>query len=904
MSVFHGFPIRFQLSNIRVMRRLQASLCCLLLVLAGSNSHAALSGSERKAYESAGQAFQLKLWTRAEKEFADFVRDFPNSENFAKAMLLQAQAQFEQRKYGDLVELLRANFGRAGDAADQFLYWIGQAQLKSGDLVVAGQTFGRLAREYPASPFRLEAAVNEAAALAKQGQWTNVQSLLRQSDGPFRLAATQAQGSELVSRGFLLLAEAQLTLGDYPGAEVSLNRVNKDLTADLEWQRRYLLCRVLAASGRADQAAEESDGMIKAAQGAVQFGLLADSVVFRAELLEQLGRWADALATWQLNFTNAPVARQRQALSRATALAIRQNQLIEATRVLDLYLQLNQYTNAPADVAWLTLGELRLKQAVLAKTNLASGVLATNDLAAAEDCFQRVVKGFPGSTYIGKAQLGLGWCFWVQDKFAESETAFDAAAKRLPPSEDKAVALFKLADTQFVLSNYLAALENYRQVLDLVTNESAADKTLSVPASYQALRASLALTNIAGAEASMRRILEANGASNEAVGSLLLVSQAYVDARQPEMAGQLFAEFAARFPDSSLRPEVELLVARMMEQQGMWNKAEESYDIWLTTYPTNQLRPQVEFQRALAAAGAGNELAALRRLTNFVADYPEQPLAPQAQWWVADYYFNQGDYVVAELNYKLLFQTWPGSPLAYQARLMAGRSAMAVGSSKYPAAIEHFTSLTSDTNCPPELWMQAMSAYAAALMRSPPAATETNKMANLETALRVLKTLTQSPATNALLAAAFGEYAGCALQLGDYSTASNAYRHAIAYPGNSVTVRSQAKVGLAIVLEKMAQRSTNGVQLDLLAKAREEDLDVYLGSILREGEVPDSFWRKKSGLEAARLSELLQDWPQALEMYRDMLRQNLLPREELQQKIENVERSQRAQMATEEAAKS
>ena len=131
---------------------------------------------------------------------------------------------------------------------------------------------------------------------------------------------------------------------------------------------------------------------------------------------------------------------------------------------------------------------------------------------------------------------------------------------------------------------------------------------------------------------------------------------------------------------------------------------------WLKDFPTNALRPQADYALARANYQAGNETNAFVLFTNFVAQFPTNELAPLAQWWVADHYFRLGgtNYVDAERNYQMLYQNtnWQGSPLvytnlAYQARLMAGRAAM--GRQGYKDAIDHFTSLTSDTNCPLDL---------------------------------------------------------------------------------------------------------------------------------------------------------------------------------------------------------
>jgi TolA-binding protein len=880
------------------MTKLRIILLLAVLALVGARTEAALfGGGEAKAYGTAKDSYRLKAWERAEQELAEFIKEYPKSEQVAEAVWYQAQAQFEQRKYDAAVALLQARVGQAGNLTDQYLYWLGQAHFAVTNYPAAAATFAKLAGEHPTSPRRLEAAVNQAAALARLEEWTNVVTLLKRADGPFRQAELGARGTEMASRGFLLLAEAQLMLKDYPSVEVALTRVGAGLSPDLEWKRRNVLCRMLAESGRAEDAARESDGMIAAAENAVQnpnrLALIADSVVFQADLFEQLGQKDKAIVTLRRNFTNAPVARQRQALVRVAALAIQQEQVAEAMQTLEAFL--NQFTNAAAaDVAWLTLGELHLKQHVGVLKNSQTEGGAGDHLAAAADCFQKVITRYPGSLYIGKARLNLGWCFWVENKFAESELAFDTAVKRLPLSEDRAVAQFKLADAQFAQSNYVAALTNYREVLQVMTNWPAVNGALRTPASYQALRASLELTNAAGAEQAMRAILADDSASAEAISSVLLVAQAYVDADEPIEAQRLFGEFTLQFPESDLRPEVELLVARLREEQGQWAKAGVAYDAWLGRYGTNRLRAQVEFQRALAAAGAGDWTNALQRFTNFAAQYPTHELAPRAQWWVADYFYGREDFVAAEINYKELFTRWPKSELAFEAQMMAGRAA--VGRSGYDDAIEHFTSLTLNTNCPPVLWGQAMSAYGGALMRQPPKGT--NKLENLEKALTVYKELVrvagQRFPTNELTAAAMGELGNCAAQLQDYATATNAYQQALLFPGASGTIRSQARVGLAIVLEKQATPAGAPVGTELLKQARELYRDVYQGKFLSSDEVLEAFWKKKAGLEAARLSELLNEWPQAIELYRDLNRQKLLSASELELKVAGVERRKRA----------
>jgi tetratricopeptide (TPR) repeat protein len=245
--------------------------------------------------------------------------------------------------------------------------------------------------------------------------------------------------------------------------------------------------------------------------------------------------------------------------------------------------------------------------------------------------------------------------------------------------------------------------------------------------------------------------------------------------------------------------------------------------------------------------------------TNFVAQFPTHDLAPLAQYWVADHYFRLGgtNYMDAERNYKMLYQNtnWQASPLVYtnlvyQARLMAGRAAMGLPS--YTDAIDHFKTLTSDTNCPPDLNAQALFLYGSALMLQD--STDTNNpLANFQLAMNVFSQICQLYPTNEPGVLAWNEIGDCALQLTNYDAATNAYAQVFNTnaPAN-ISARSRAQIGFGIALEKKAALATGTNQTALLQLA----LDNYLAVFdTRFGE-NDPFWVKKAGLQALPLMEL------------------------------------------------
>ena len=834
--------------------RWQWLLILPVLLLAGERTFAA-SPREDRAYATAVSAFQDGMWSRAETAFTRFVQKYPKSAHLGEAVLLQAEADYKQGKLLEAIVLLTVHKPDAGDLADQYVYWIGEAQFQAGDLAAAAETFVSLPHDYPESSLRLRAVVEAAAARAQTNEWAQVVTLLEPTNSVFQRAVQMDPASDLATRGRLLLTQAKYVQKDYAGAAAVLGSLNAQvLRPELDWQRAVLLYQVRLASGDTNAALAATTNLVQIAQTEKNDELHAEGVALRADVLEQLGQKSAASAAYQeILALNAPAGQQRQAVLKMAALAVAQNQFPAAEQSLNKFL--TQFPGSPAtDVALLTLGELHLKDYALEPAE-------TNRLAEALARFGQFLGVFTNSPLAGKAYLDRGLCLWLAARAPESFADFKAAAKRLPPSEDLAVARFKMGDALFAQKDFTAALNNFQMVVDDFTNFPGVMQALGDRALYQMLRANLELTNLDGATDVMGRLLKLYPASDLAGNSLLLVGEGLADARQPAAARALFEKFVEESPASTLRPQVELAEARTYEQDQSpdWPAAIRQYESWLRDYPTNGLRPQVVYALARANFQAGNETNALGLYTNFVAQFPTHELAPLAQFWVADYYFRLGgtNYVNAERNYKMLYQNtnWQASPLVYPARLMAGRAAMGLPS--YTDAVDHFKTLTSDTNCPPDLNAQALFAYGSALMQMDSKDTN-NPLANFQDALGVFGSICQLYPTNALSALAWIEVGKCYLNLTNYDGATNACAQVINSPYANVSARSQAQIGLGLALEKKAGQTRNDTnQMDVLKLALNNYLDVFYGDNLHPGEVVDSFWVKKAGLQALPLVEAL-----------------------------------------------
>ncbi|MEI8289209.1 MAG: tetratricopeptide repeat protein [Verrucomicrobiota bacterium] len=817
-----------------------------VLLLGGGPLFAA--SREERAYAAALAAFQDKIWDRAETQFAQFARNYRQSTNVPMARLLQAQAVIKQGRFAEASTLLAANHPAAGKLADQYVRWLGEAQYGQGNFSAAAETFAGLVRNFPDSPLNLGAVIGAAAAREKLGEWSRVDELLGATNGVFARTAQLDPDNELIASGRLLLAQSQYSQKNFSGARAVLDLLNpQTLPPDQDFKRLHLLCRVKLALNDLTGAQSAAEDLRQVARRRKNAEWQAEGVALHGRVLGERKIFSEAIAVWAENLTNAvPAVKQQEAILSIALLAANQKNQADAAAALDRFVAQFPKSSA-AELALLTAGELCLR-------DFAARPAATNLLAAAQSRFDQVLGVSTNSPLAGRAFLGRGWCRWLAGATNDSLADFQSAALRLPASEDLAVAKFKVGDALFLQGDFSGATNSYHAVLEDFGGFPAVASSLGDRALYQVLRANLQLQDVDGAAAALRRLLNRFPNSELADNSLLLVGEALSDFGRPANAREVLLQFEKQFPDSPLKPEVEFVVARTFEREQNWRAAITGYGNWLKSYPTNDLLPSVKFALAQATFHAGDEAGAFRQFTAFVARFTADTNAPLAQWWVADYYFRATNfagvenYFAAETNYENIFQNpaWKNSALVYPAKLMAGRAA--VGRQGFSDAGRYFTKLIddtiNDTNCPPELGVQARFAYGAALLQT--TSSDTNN-SNLQLALNLFSQICRLCPTNEAGALAWSETGDCQLQLGDFDAATNAYAQVLNSPVAGSGLRGRAQVGVGLALEKKAA---------LLPERRtvllRQALDCYLNLIYTADEA-DPFWQKKAGLQALRL---------------------------------------------------
>ena len=391
----------------------------LTLLLAGGLRVWAASPADR-AFNAAVELFKGTFYAQAEAQLGDFCQKNPASPRLAEAVLLQAQARLELTNYAGAIELLTANQAKAGTNADQYLFWLGEAYSRKGDWRAASDTFAKLVKEQPTSSRCLEASLGEASARSALAQtepaeWQRVIGLLQETNGVFQSAARTNAASEFVPPGYLLLSEAQLAAKDYRAAEATLQPLtNRLMSPRLGWQWQYLLCRIQLADGRTNAALQGTTNLLAMAANGAQTNLLAESAAFRAGLLERLGQTNEAISAYQQNLAEGiPTEHRRQALLKIIELSLAQDNIPQATETLVNFLA--QYPDsALADLAWLTLGELRLRQcearagAIQTAPATTNAPAATNSPPVGAELLQHAGEEVPAEPVLWEGAAGSG----------------------------------------------------------------------------------------------------------------------------------------------------------------------------------------------------------------------------------------------------------------------------------------------------------------------------------------------------------------------------------------------------------------------------------------------------------------------------------------------------------------
>lgn len=782
----------------------------------------AAEGPDQVAFNAALRSFSIGAYARAAEEFTAFSSQFPDS-------------------------ALRP------EALSRALYAQGEAEAGRGDHAAAQKTFGLYLARFSGSELALHAAVRQAEALFRSAQPQEAAALLDQPEGPFRRAMSQGKPADLLWKGLMLAAEAHLSAGHWTRArEAVVAATPLAQTPTTQWDRLRLEIRILEAGRQVEPAIAAAEQLRRIAGAEGLATRRPESSALLGRLLLAAGQGARAVAPLEENLAPAvPAAFRSDALGNLSDWWVSQGLLSLARERLEAGIT-GLGDDASVAALRLRLGQIHLREHLARRgaDRVGSATAESNvSLTRAVAELERAASLNPPPEIRGPLTLNLAWCRWEEALsgnskavMAQALSGFQAALSQLPAgSPDRLVARFKAADAAAWLGDAPLALTGYLEVAAAVAERPVEREAWMPAALEQAVIAAIASTNAPAGESALRRLLELPQAAVRAGQSVLWLGSSLARQGAGELGRGLLQDYLRRFPESTVRPEVELELAMLGLHDERWADSVAELRRWLVAHPQHPGAVRAGFHLAYALSRSGDPAAAMSQFSELAAKNPTDPGTLSAQLWLAGRFFEQQDYLQAgQASAAILTNatvraargdTW------YRARLWAAEAGRKL--QNFESSAEHFRELINDKAAPAEIQSAALFHYGELLQAKPvdPGSDPLSRYRlALEAFTRVLE-FTNSP----YVAPALGMMGNCHFQLSalnpaDYTRAAELYLRAAKLPGAGIETRCRAWLGYAAVNRKVSELRSGTESGEFLERAIQAGLDVALGKVLLPGE--------------------------------------------------------------------
>ena len=800
----------FSLGRWLIIRWAVLSVCVAGLTLRAE------APPEQPQYDAALRAFQTGFYDRAAKDLDEFAAKNPNSTLKADALRIK-------------------------------LYAAAEAAAARGDFPGAALLFGNYARDFGAAELGLESAVRQAETFLQAKDFDHATGVIEQPNGLFSQALKNGKPTAWLFRGLMALAEARRQQNQTAPAQAALEKALPFAMTPVEkWDRIRLLERVLELAKQVPQAVEAATQLEALSQDPALVTRQAESVALLGGLLFQQSQPDRASSVLEKNLTpTTPIEYRRAAAFQLAKWRFGRGEVQKARELLEttLFGLANLPEVAPLR---LLLGQVLFQRyRELRGTNAAS----TESLALLDQSrsqFTQTLTNAPPEGLVGGLQLGLGWCLWEsalnavsKDRMGEAAIAFRAAAATLPMGPEQAVAKLKLADASLWRGEDAEAVTNYMAVVDGYSGIPKVQEELVPMALENAVVAAVRSTNAPAAQKAMEMLLKSERTKTVAGRSALLIGSMLERTGLGQGAKSLYESFLARFPDSSVKPDLELELAVMAVHAEPLSDGVMKIESWLNSYTNHKDLTRAEWEYAWSLARSGKHDAALARFKKLTEEHPSDKSVRAARLWLAEYFFQQQDFVLtAQACLPIVADKTLKDEAWYQAKLYIAESHGKLGNTDNSLA-ELKELLDDGVLVPVSVLGRAYFVYGDELIDSA-AGIATNRLAPWSSALTAftkLSMLTNSP----LVPAALGKMGLCQLQLAgenplNYKLAQDSFERVLTHPDADIWCRAKASLGLAEVLRKQMESKPAVEAIALRDQAINRCLDVAFGKILRPGE--------------------------------------------------------------------
>lgn len=791
----------------------------------------AASPAEVRLFRVASASFADRLFGLAERQCAEFLQLYPESEHLEQVTLVMGQAQFEQDKLAKSRETLERGLAKwpAGRFRDQYLFWLAETLSRAGDYAGAETNYTILTREHGNSDWLGRSWYGMAFAQFKQGKNQLALASLDHLEKLNVVGVLRAESDLL--RGETLLAQEKF---DEAGAVLQRVIENFPETSAFyqahfwmgeSWARRNEAAKAVDHYQVVTTAYTDRPGRLVTAAWAARAWAGIGWVYWNTGNFNQA---ADAFGD-AASLAVQPGLNRDMMMKHAESMA-------RAGRVEEAVTRFRDFLAAHKDDP----------QADLAQMSVADLLAGSQRFELALGEYQQLVATHGASPLVGRALYQAGVCAQELGRLADALPFYAEALNRTTDANLAQQALFRLGDVHYGLKQYAEAITAYQRLIGQYATTPYLDRAL-----FQLGHAYWQLRNADGAITAFESLVQQQPDSSLAGHALYQIGVIHAQQKQEKKAREALDKVAKNWPGSDMAGRAMLAVGDSLYREGAFEDALRQYNSIVETMPGTEYAQRAAFNRGWCYDGLQQPDQAWKVFSTFLESNPQSADAAPAQFWMGHFHLGKKDFLKAQEQFQLMAQTYTNSTLAADAFYMAGRTAYA--RQDFKGAIDLYEALVK--NYPKSPWA------CAARFGQGDALTEQNQFGN---ALIVFETLIKDYPDCHLVGEAYGRRGDCLFTLNRYEEAVASYRQAL-------DRLSEGPAGLRHQLRfKIGQSLERAGRLD--------DAFEFYGRVIQESSVapsadepPERFWTGKAGLAAAGIKEQQLQWRDAITVYSKLI---------------------------------
>ncbi len=778
----------------------------------------------------------------AEQQARGVLRGESTEEQAREAVLLLSHALWGQKRYSEMLELLKAYNGEPG-----YVYWRARAHFELKQYEGALKALEKVDNEmllnsrYAPSILRLKGFVEQKAGKLDAAVATYKQ-----------FAKDHSGHRERIENQFDL-AEVYTLQERFPAAiavyEMLSAEKNKGAVQRADLKRAHLLYtegpkkNVESARHLLTQLATNKQ---------TRLAYRIDAYVDLAALENKDGKKDESVGAMRKGISLSPDARQRVPLKLALA------RMLLADDDTKGALKLLEECRAEAPNETIA-AELQLEKS--------KALLQAKRFAEAEEGFQVYLDVANDSEGLAQAYYGKGLALWELERYAESASVFDKAVKALKDPSAKSDALFKSGDAYYKAEKLEDAEKRYRSfVVDFPTHQN-------LPNALYQLGLCLAKIGRRPEALTTFGILETNHASSP------FAKQAALRSADVILANHQWEEALAKFTQIGQTYTNTAVAALSLHQRGLvlyqlgrYADAQLAFETVIAEYPDSEYVPQASYMRGFCLYMQGQPKEAVDTCKAFIEKYPDSKWTPEVIFWLAEQYFNQGRYADAEPLFQRIFTDFKGHALAPRALYWAGRASAA--QSNYVKAIELYSEVAK-SYASSDILPQTRFAQGDAL-------TELGQFAQ---AILAFEEIIKNYPESYLVNAAWGRKGDCQFSLAAdtpsrYAEAMNSYQAILDRPSAPMALKLQTEYKIGRCFEKTGAPDTAfNRYMNVVYTFINESVEHSPYSVM---------WFTRSAFGAATIKEKAKAWPEAVQVYERVVEADVPAKEEALKRIEKI----------------